>query len=128
MSLFFLFLSSKTRIVGFKCSFAYRYYCFKTIVFIITQLFSTIFYINSSFTNNSFSSWSYKTRYKFCFLLFFVYYFSTKHLCIGFESNFMRLYKFPNNNFTLILLLNNLFSLGVPLVHTLIIFPKTLLP
>jgi hypothetical protein len=40
----------------------------------------------------------------------------------------MWLYKSLNNNFSLILLFNNLYSSSVPFIHTLIIFPEALLP
>jgi hypothetical protein len=128
MSFIYSFLSSKTRIVGFECSFGYKYCCFKSIVFTIIRLLSTIFYIDFSFTNNSLSTWSYRTRYNLCFLLLFKYYVATKLLCIGFETNLMQLCKSFNNIFALIMLLNNLFRLGIPLIHTFIIFPKTLPP
>ncbi len=128
MSFISSFLSSKTRIVRFECSFACRYCCFKTIVFIINRLFSTIFYTNILLTNNSLYAWPCRTRYKLCSLLLFKYYFATKLLCIRFEPNLMWLYKSLNNNFSLILLFNNLYSSSVPFIHTLIIFPEALLP
>lgn len=124
MSLISLFLSSKTRIVGFECSFACRYYCFKTIISTIIRLLSIIFYINSLLTNNSPTTWSYKTRCKSCFLLLFRYCFAIKFYCISFEPNLMWLCK-PLNS-TLILLFNNLFSLGIPLTNMFIIYPWTL--
>lgn len=120
------FFSSKTKVVGFKCFFICIYCCFKTIIFAITWLLFTIFYIDSLLTKNPPTIWSCKTRCKSCSFLFFICRFTTKLSHLGFEPSFMWLCK--PLNFALILLFNNLSSSGVPFTYTFIVFPKSLLP
>jgi hypothetical protein len=79
------FLLFKARVVCSFTSSLYRYCCFRATVSIITRLFSTIFYTNSSFTNNYLLAWSCKTRYNSSFHILFKYYFTIKFSCNGFE-------------------------------------------
>jgi hypothetical protein len=117
-----LFLLIKARV---ECSFTfglYMYCCFKAIVSIITRLLSTIFYINSSRTNNYLHAWFCRTRYNSSFHNFFKYYFTIKFACNGFKLGHIWLY--GTLNFVLIFLCKNLPSLTFHLLTRSLSFPK----
>ncbi len=125
ISFVYSFLSTKTRVVGFECSFTYRYCCFKTIVSTITRFFFTILYIDSLLTTTL--QWFGLVELDANrLLLFFKYCFATKLSCIGFEPIFMWLCR--PLNYVLISLFTNLPNSGVPLTYMFIIFPIALLP